>query len=679
MNKLVILILLIPLLYCLKAPAQSITLQDRIIAEHIYNFGIYVNWKKSSSLEDFDTEKFRIGILSSDTSMYFLMSRLCKWRMLKWKKIEVVHYTNIKDIRYIQILYVGRDMREMVSDVDREIKNWPTLLITDSCHNYPSIMINFFPRNALKRVEINKQNIESRGMKVSPLLFTIAKKYEDDWELMFKESEEQLELEKELVLMQQKTLEEKAREIKMKEIQISGLSQDIAEKEKHLNEQKDLLMKSQAELRDKMLLIIEKTRILNSQSGLIKGQEAEILERKKELLQQMKEMEMQKDILDNQKKEIDEQQDMIASQKKTLTATLDNLKKQQLIMYFLGIVLILIALLAINIYRGLRMKKKINAALKKKNVEIFHQKEEIESQRDEIEAQRDTVITQKKQIEYILSELTDSIHYAGRIQNAILPTHAKWASFPFPYFVMYHPRDIISGDFYWFEKTGDHLIVCVSDCTGHGVPGAFMSMLGVAALNDAVKEQNDFNPGKILDRTRDYIIHALQQSSSHQPPGSVKDGMDVALCSVNLKTLELQFAGANNPIYIVNPAIGHWPLAVGHCGAEANSQQPMANSQLIELKGDKMPIGVHVRMDSFQTQSVQLKKGDAVYLFSDGMADQFGGPRNKKFKYKQIKELLIDSYGKGIDEQKEIFETAFISWKGKGEQMDDVTLMGFII
>ena len=672
--------ILLVLIFTGSSFAQKITLQDRIIAEHIYNFGVFVTWKKNKSVSSIDTEKFNIGVLSKDTSMYYLLKGICKWRLIKWKKIDVKLFSDISDVRYVQVLYVGRDMNPFVPEVDSIISLWPTLLITDSCQNYSNLMINFFPKNSIKKVEINEDVIKSRGMKCSPLLFTVAKKYEEDWEGMFRESEIQLAIEKELVSQQQRILEEKGKEIRLKESQISQLSASISEKEKHLEEQKLLLHKSQLDLKEKILQISEKSKVLASQKSVIAGQEKEITIKKQELLLQLKEYEKQKKILDDQKSEIDGQQELINDQKKVLSTTLENMKKQQLVMYFLGVVILLIGVLAFSIYRGYKVKKKINSALKKKNVEIFHQKEEIQSQRDEIEAQRDeitaqrdTVINQKRQIEFILSELTDSIHYAGRIQNAILPTKAKWATFPFEHFVMYHPRDIISGDFYWFENTGKHIVFCVADCTGHGVPGAFMSMLGVASLYDALKEVKEIDPGIILDRTRDYLLNALQQDAitdNQQYTRSVKDGMDIALCTINLETLELKYAGANNPLYIVK--------------AEAKAKEvkreenlALASSlALIEVKGDKMPIGLHVHMEPFRTHTIKLEKGDSLYIFSDGMADQFGGPKNKKFKYKQLKEILIANSYKPMAFQKEQLETAFISWKGKYDQMDDVTIMG---
>ncbi len=663
--------------------SQKLTLVDRIKAEHIYNFGIYVKWKKNN----IKTDRFYIGVCSKDTLMYDLLKRICKWRLIKWKRIEVLYFPDVRSIQYVQMLYVAQDMNEKVPEIDKIISSWSTLLITDSCHTYTNLMINFFPKNALKKVEINKELIEKRGMKVSPLLFTIAKKYEEDWESLFRKSEEELKIEKELVRQQQKILEEKSLEIKEKEKQVTSLSLMIEEKEKHLEQQKRELLKTHQELQEKIWQIAEKSKILNSQEHIIQTQKSEINKKKAELQEQAKRFENQKKILDEQEAAISRQKMLIDSQQTKLSTALENIKKQQLVLYFLGVVILLIGILAFTLYRNYQVKKKINAALKKKNIEIFQQKEEIKSQRDalaqlneelvqkneeitaqrmeieiqrdEIAAHRDLVLEQKRQIEKIYSELTDSIQYAGRIQSAILPSEEKLAEFPYEHFIYYRPRDIISGDFYWFEKINNLLIFCVADCTGHGVPGAFMSMLGFAALHDAIQVKKETDTGIILSRTRDYIIRVLQQKKSQQEDGaqsSVKDGMDIALCVVNINTLELLFSGAYNPLYIIH---------------QANNDR-----LLEEIKGDKMPLGIHERMENFTTHKRTLSKGTVIYLFSDGIADQFGGTDEKKFKYHRLKNLLIQISTLPMEEQKQIVQQTFEGWKGNLEQVDDVCLWG---
>ncbi len=698
-----VIIILFSIFAFVEGMSQDVTLQERIIAEHIYNFGVYTGWKKNKRLQEFQTDKFIIGVCSQDSAMFELLQKICKYRIIKWKKIEVLYFPDTGHIKYTHILYVGREMNNYVPGIDKKISDWSTLMITDSCNNYNKTMINFFPKNSLKKVEINKQEIESRGMKVNPLLFTVAKKYEEDWEQMYQESIDSLAIERELVSQQQLTLEAQSKEIKIKEKLVKNLSDDISAKEKTLNEQTELLFSSQRALKEKIEQITAKTRILNEKTSVIKGQETEIVLKKEQLLLQAKEYEKQKQVLAQQKNEIGNQRTLLTEQKLKLSKSLEDIKKQQLVLYFLIIVIILIGLLAFNIYRGYRMKKKINSALKKKNVEIFQQKEEIAAQRDEIEAQRDEitsqrdlVVNQKSQIEYILSELTDSIHYSKRIQSAILPSANKLKLFPFEHFVLYKPKDIISGDFYWYEQIGKKLIICVGDCTGHGVPGALMSMLSIAALNDAVKSHSITAPSEILNYIRSYVISALQQdntSSGNQI--SVKDGMDIALCMINTDTLEMQFSGANNPLYIVKNTDVSLPIAIERPMAiaqtenrsePANSQLPAvndlqqtANSKLLELKGDKMPIGIHDRMDNFNQQDLVLQKGDCMYLMSDGYADQFGGPKGKKIKYKPLKEILIADSQKQMSKQKEKIETFLKTWQGEHEQVDDITIFGIKI
>ncbi|PKP18014.1 MAG: hypothetical protein CVU05_14455, partial [Bacteroidetes bacterium HGW-Bacteroidetes-21] len=334
--------------------------------------------------------------------------------------------------------------------------------------------------------------------------------------------------------------------------------------------------------------------------------------------------------------------------------------------------------------------------VKERTYEINQQKEEISAQRDEIEAQRDTVLKQNDKITRIHDDLTSSIRYALRIQQAMLPGLEIIEKSDFDYFLLYKPRDIVSGDFYWFTKIENNYVFAIADCTGHGVPGAFMSMLGIAFLKEIVQKEYITQPAIVLKRLRKEIVRSLKQN---EDPNQ-KDGMDISLCTLNTETMMLQFAGANNTLYIIkNAAISHLPLAVDQ-DTPANCQpclpagrQPMANSYLEklkadlspgtatleEVKGDKMPIGIHERMDPFALQEIQVSKGDCIYMMTDGFADQFGGPQGKKFKSKHLKELLLSNSQHPMSLQNEIVEKALLKWKGSLEQVDDITLMGIRI
>ncbi len=285
-----------------------------------------------------------------------------------------------------------------------------------------------------------------------------------------------------------------------------------------------------------------------------------------------------------------------------------------------------------------------------------------------IDSSSNQLIYQKKVVENKNQEILDSILYAKRIQEAILPTDDIFKKSLPNSFVFFKPKDIVAGDFYWLTEIEGKVIVTAADCTGHGVPGAFMSMLGVSFLNDIVNKEYITHPGVILRRLRKEVINALQQKGTY---GEQRDGMDIALCSIDFNTLELQFSGANNPLYIIRKK---------EYEAIPNSII-LENSEYIlyEIKGDKMPIGIHERMDKFQMHEIQLIKGDCIYLFSDGYPDQFGGEDGKKFKYKPFKSLLLNNVSKSMSEQTEILENTLKQWKGNFDQVDDVIIVGIKI
>lgn len=255
---------------------------------------------------------------------------------------------------------------------------------------------------------------------------------------------------------------------------------------------------------------------------------------------------------------------------------------------------------------------------------------------------------QKTIVEEKNKEITSSITYAKRIQNAILPPESAFESYLPQSFIFYLPKDIVAGDFYWLEKTkSSTILIAAADCTGHGVPGAMVSVVCNNALNRAVREFNLTKPSAILDK-----VSLLVEETFEKSVNEVRDGMDITLCNLNPETLQLEYAGANNPLYLIR------------------------NSELIEIKGDRQPIGKYFKKKPFTTHQLQLQKNDTIYLFTDGFADQFGGPKGKKFMYKPFKELLLNSSSLSIEKQKSIIEKTFFDWKVNLEQMDDICIIG---
>ena len=287
-----------------------------------------------------------------------------------------------------------------------------------------------------------------------------------------------------------------------------------------------------------------------------------------------------------------------------------------------------------------------NAELKDALHEIKQQQDQIVSQNEELKTQRDQIVVKSQ-------EINDSIHYAKRIQTATLPKVMIDNSVVTEHFILLKPKDIVSGDFYWYHDFDDCLIIAAVDCTGHGVPGAFMSMIGITFLNEIVIEKQIFDAGKILDKMRKSVINALGQEKSLK--GS-SDGMDMALCVIEKNTKKIQFAGAFNPMLCVR------------------------NNELIEFKADRMPVGIHGKMkEHFTNHQAQLEKGDSIYLFSDGYADQFGGKQNRKFLTKNFRSLLIEINALPMKEQKEVLSETLKNWQGATPQVDDILVIGLKI
>jgi serine phosphatase RsbU (regulator of sigma subunit) len=294
--------------------------------------------------------------------------------------------------------------------------------------------------------------------------------------------------------------------------------------------------------------------------------------------------------------------------------------------------------------------------------------EKVKERTLEIEKQRDIVISQKDHIEKINTEITDSINYAKYIQSSILPKADQLDSYLGEHFVLYKPKDIVSGDFYWTSKIDNKTIIAAVDCTGHGVPGAFMSMLGTALLNEIINKEYITHPGVILRRLRKEVINSLKQKGER---GEQKDGMDISLCTLDLENMKLQFAGANNPIYLIRKSNLE---EAGELRCELTG-----DDRLYEIKGDMMPIGIYDRMENFTFHEIDIFKGDSIYLFTDGFPDQFGGPDCKKFGYKPFREQLIKNNSKTMPDQKISLGKVLNEWMGNNSQIDDILVIGFKI
>jgi len=424
----------------------------------------------------------------------------------------------------------------------------------------------------------------------------------------------------------------------------------------------------------------------------------------------------------------------------------NRIKHQNTLIIFIAIGLLGLIILAIFQFSNNRYRKKVNKILTEQKNELLEKHEEIHQQNEEIMAQRDELesmveIIEKRSVELETAyntikdksyKITSSIVYAKRIQSALLKSEEIAKTAFADYFILFKPKDIVSGDFYWFSKTDKHVMVVTADCTGHGVPGAFMSMLGISLLNEIVIRFEQTTPANILGELRRQIKRVLGQNGQNDEP---KDGMDMSFCMLDLTTNIMHFAGAYNPVWIVrnheinfnrfNNNTEAWQSGTSLFDFDARnsfkiqstniqsiinnstiskntfsnqgntnyepakmritpkfaSQALTQSSTLFEIKGDKMPIGINPNdHNPFTNHEFQLQKNDAFYIFSDGYQDQLGEKYDRKFLAKFLKELLISINQHSMSDQKQIMDTTIEEWRGaKYEQVDDILVLGIRI
>ncbi|MFH2142361.1 MAG: tetratricopeptide repeat protein, partial [Bacteroidota bacterium] len=320
-----------------------------------------------------------------------------------------------------------------------------------------------------------------------------------------------------------------------------------------------------------------------------------------------------------------------ANNEKLLAIEKEQQAKQKVISYAIAVGLVLVVIFLIFVFNRLRLTRK---------------------QKRVIEEQKKQVVDAYDELEEKNTEILDSINYAKRIQSAILPPSKVVKEYLKESFILYKPKDIVAGDFYWLEHKDGKVLFAVADCTGHGVPGAMVSVICNNGLNRSVREFSLTEPGKILEKTREIVIQEFEKSEEE-----VKDGMDIALCSLEFpsekeRNVKLQYAGANNPLWIIR------------------------NGEILETKANKQPIGKFDNPEPYTTHSFELQKGDSLYIFSDGYVDQFGGENGKKFKAKAFRELLLSIQNEPMEEQRLLIDESFENWRGKLEQIDDVCIIG---
>ncbi len=502
------------------------------------------------------------------------------------------------------VVFVNSEDNFNISNLLKNIKGKNTLLISEG-YPFRTSMINFVAIDGKPEFEANEELMNQEDLFANELFLSQAVKTREDWEALYEVTEDELEMEK-IITEQQYILIER---------QLGEISQQEAK----IKENSEILSGLRGEIMEREAEIDQKSFVLQQQEGEIDNQKRIIDEQVQEVESQREILVLQEQSIGLKEETIALREDEIRLQDEKIVLQAEAIQKQKIIIIAAAIALLLVFGLVYFIWVNYRNKKKANELLR---------------------AQRDQIAYQKKHI-------ADSIEYAKRIQTAILPSLELFSE-KLEHFVLFKPRDIVSGDFYWAEKMENKHLIITADCTGHGVPGAFMSMLGVSLLNEIVLTKGIIQPDEILNALREKIIDALKQETD----SVVKDGMDMTVCLIDFEKNKLLFSGANNPLYHIR------------------------NGKLTQVKGDKMPVAIHEFMDPFTLHERELESGDTFYTFSDGYVDQFGGPLGKKYLARNFRNLLVNIQDIPMMDQGIHLDRVFEDYRVDVEQLDDVVVIG---
>ncbi|MDF1676026.1 MAG: YfiR/HmsC family protein [Vicingaceae bacterium] len=623
----------------------------------IYNFSKYIEWPNIKTLKE-----FKIGVMGDDYNYIFNgLEKIASEKNVNDIPLKIVRVNYDTKLDELQVLYFDDAEKYPIKDIQKKIKKAPVLLVSEH-YPYGQSMINFIMINDKIEFELNEDKCNAVGLKVNIAIKTIAIKTKRDWESLTEKMETLSLSQNEKVVIQTKDLEalleqqkKLTSEIAANKSILENQKKELAEKAAMVEASNKMLDEKKATIQQQQTKIALQENSLNDLNFTITAKQIKLAEQQEILEKEQNKLLKIKTQFAKTEKELAEKEQLvkdneayIQNQYKIIETKTSTIEEQKNIIWLSVIFLIIVSILGLLAYRSYKLKKKAN-------ILIVQQKYEIEAQHKEIR---------------------DSIDYAKRIQQAIIPPIKIVEQHLKDCFVIYQPKDVVSGDFYWLESPTLNLIAneikqpakndegaiffAACDCTGHGVPGAMVSVICNNALKRSVNEFKLTTPGEILDRTRKIVVQEFEKSED-----DVKDGMDIALCSLKLSEKSefsesyatLQYAGANNSLYII-------------------SKNTAGENELIEIKPDKQPIGKVDAPTPFTTHSISLKKGDTIYVFTDGYADQFGGEKGKKMMYKPFKNLLLSIQDKNMSEQKIILEQHFKEWKGGLEQVDDVCILG---
>ncbi|HQQ93522.1 MAG TPA: YfiR/HmsC family protein [Bacteroidia bacterium] len=568
--------------------AQSPAKKETQSASKIKASFIYSFSKSIAWPNEASISVFRICVLNSEELAKNLVSVTGTNKFKNRAPFQVINCRNRSEIVPCEILVVNTTNETELKAIYNKIKGRPILMVAENLLDFRQAMVSFVEVDRHMKWIINKTKMNEAGLRASEVVYSLSVTKEADWNDIMGKMDYYLKNSSD------------------KDVKVSK-----ADLKKMLGAYNDLELEKRR--KDSTIKKIEDTLQKRIQMFEEKVVEYKKIENK----------------IEENKSLIAQQEKLMSTQKREIASALIKIGEQKLV------IIIIISLASISVI-FLLFAIRSNIQRKKANQLLSEQKKVVEHQKQ---------LVDEKQ-----KEIVDSINYARRIQTALM-AHDKLLSKHLPeHFVLFRPKDIVAGDFYWATPTNGGFMYVTGDCTGHGVPGAFMSLLNISKLNETINQKNITRPDLVFNDIRNEITRALNPEDSTEDS---KDGMDAVLCKLDLRNMKLQYAAANNAFYVIR------------------------NHEVIVCKADKMHVGKAFNaVGMFTYYEMDLQKGDCIYTFSDGYSDQFGGPNRKRFKSVQLKELLVKISALPMTEQRHVLNETFENWKGNIEQIDDVLVIG---
>ncbi len=612
-------------------------------ANIIFDIALETTW-----LADSSWQTYGIALWDNSDSLYnqFLDFKQ-SGRLLHQKPLAIFSIQNFdffKDTSTfdsIHLLYLSPKYSNLSDTIAKLIRGHNILLITDNAPKLNNSMVNLL-NNSDKYYEINYLNTQQQGLKFSEDILVLGGN-EDLLRQMYVDSMRVLRTERQQVLYKIYQIQDRNQRLQLKEEQIVKRQKELDSITAIVSILSDRIKNERHQLFQNEKEVSKQRKIINKQRAIYQLQLTKI----DSINQRLKQKEQ---LIKEKKKQIKNVNQQLSKDIKRIQSQSDYIK--------LGF-LIFIILLFILYYFFQRAKRAKEIEVQNKKIKLKN--EEIEQKNSALQDKQEIINQKNSQLQLFNKNLTDSINYALRIQLALLPSTDITENNFEDYFIFFRPKEIVSGDFYWFRQKKDKIIVAAADCTGHGVPGAFMSMLGMTFLSE-ITNNDIFEPQIILDSLRKKIIDALVRKKMTT---TVKDGIDIALAIIDKKTQIIEFAGAYNPLIFV-------------------SKNQNNKFNLLEIKADKMPVGRFLRdseLKHFTKKEIKYSAGDRIYMFSDGYKDQFGGGRNKKITKRRFYDLILSIQDKTMQQQKNEIETFLYKWmqQSNQDQVDDIIILGITL